>query len=91
MRWLAVVLILIMLGAAGCSSEDSGREAAPSAGSLSPEERAAIEKWNSYVDLGNSIDTSFYGVMDAYFQAFGNGPDYKAGGPEAAARFTAAL
>jgi hypothetical protein len=29
--------------------------------------------------------------MDAYFQAFGNGPDYKAGGPEAAERFTAAL
>lgn len=95
MRFFAVILTVLCL--AGCSSGESDREpangeAAPSAGAARLDDRAGIEKWNSYVDLGNSIDISFYQAMNAYFDAFGNGPDYKPDAPaEAVDRFTAAM
>ena len=95
MRFLAVLLTLLCL--AGCSSGDSTqesakKEAAPSAGASRLDERAEIEKWNSYVDLGNSIDTSFYRAMNAYFDAFGNGSTYKSdASSEAIDRFAASL
>jgi len=94
MRFLAVVLTLLCLaGCSGESNQESDRnKTAPSAGASRLDERAEIEKWNSYVDLGNSIDISFYRAMNAYFDAFGNGSAYKANAPsEAVDRFAAAL
>ncbi len=39
--------------------------------------KSEIEKWNSYVDLGNDLETDYFQVINSYFDAFGNGPDYK--------------
>lgn len=45
---------------------------------LSPAaQKAEIEKWNSYVDLGNEIEIVFQPALAAYFDIFGRSPEYQ--------------
>ncbi len=54
--------------------------------------KAEIEKWNSYVDLANEIETGLNPALNKYFEAFGNGPTYQPANREAKTRnFIAAL
>lgn len=83
MRFLVIILALASF-LAGCSSDNSQKE--PPAGgetqASTQDQITEIEKWNSYVDLGNNVDADFYKALDAYFEAFGSGPDYKLDAPQ---------
>ena len=75
---LICFLVLIFTGCSGESQKPAASEAEPAAAETAAAGRKAeIQKWNSYVDLGNALDTSFYRAINSYFDAFGNGAEYR--------------
>ncbi len=39
--------------------------------------KVEIEKWNSYVDLGNAVENYFHQALYSYQEAYGHGPTYQ--------------
>lgn len=67
-------------------------EPQPDSPPMSPaDQKAEIEKWNSYVDLGNEIETTFQSAMNAYFDIFGRSPAYQLADQQQIESFMAAM
>lgn len=70
------VLVLILSGCFGEEKKNSDPEPA-AVDSAAAGRKAGIQKWNSYVDLGNALDADFYRAINSYFDAFGNSAEYR--------------
>ena len=72
-------LVIIFSGCSGESQKPVASEAEPASGETAAAvgRKAEVQKWNSYVDLGNALDTSFYRAINSYFDAFGNSAEYR--------------
>lgn len=65
---LAIALLLPLLTGCGSDSESTG--AAPKS------QKAEIEKWNTYVDLGYYLESDFNPAMTEYFRTVGSNRAY---------------